>query len=227
LSGRVIRCEARRAWTFTRWSASVTLMESLEARGYAYLAAGVLGLGAPAVLEIGRMVLAPTNAFVFPVGNLGMPAVSYLATTKEFDRVRRVVRQAVFIVAIGVGTYAVATWWVAEPFLSLFYGGLYDDAVPVVRALAAAHVVVCLSGIVGLCLEATGQPRPVFFAQMCGGIVGLGMAWLLLSTIGVIGVAGGMAAGASVALLMKTGAWRRQLRTDDAPSSRDATTLKA
>lgn len=226
LSRGVVWAEARRAWAFTRWSASVTLVESLEARGYAYLAAGVLGLSAPAVLEIGRVVLAPTNVFVFPVGNLGLPAVSYLSMTGELDRVRRVVRQAVLVVATGVGLYALATWWLAEPLLGLLYGSLYDDAIPVVRALAAAHVVLCLSGIVGLCLEATGRPRPVFFAQMWGGIVGLAVAWLLLNTIGIIGVAGGMAAGASAALWLKARSLRRVLTIDDAPSSSGVTTLK-
>jgi O-antigen/teichoic acid export membrane protein len=134
------------------------------------------------------------------------------------------VEQAVLVVAMGVGLYAVATWWLAAPLLGLFYRGLYDDAIPVVRALAAAHVVVCLSGIVGMCLEATGRPRPVFLAQLWGGLVGLAVAWLLLTTIGVIGVAGGMAAGAGMALWMKTVALRRQLTTDDAPSKSGVTT---
>jgi len=210
-SVQAIRAEARRAWAFTRWSAPVTLIESLEARGYAYLSAGVLGLTAPALLETGRVVLAPTNILVFPVANLGMPAVSHLSTTGALGEVRRVVVQAVLIVTLGVGAYAVATWWFAEPLLGLLYGGRYDDAGPVVRALVAAHLVVCLSGIMGLCLEGMGRPRQVFVAQVWGGVAGLAVAWLLLPAIGVVGAAGGMAMGAAVALSLKAVALRREL----------------
>jgi hypothetical protein len=37
------------------------------------------------------------------------------------------------------------------------------------------------------------------------------MAWLLLSTVGVVGAAGGMAMGAAVALSLKAVALRREL----------------
>ena len=216
LSGQAIGREAGRAWTFTRWSAPATLMESLEARGYAYLSAAALGLTAPAVLEIGRVMLAPTNVVVFPVGNLSMPAVSHLYARGSLGQVRRVVTQAVLFVGVGVGVYAIATWWFAKPLLGLLYGGRYDDAVSVVRALAVAHVVVCLSGVVGLCLESLGRPRLVFVAQVAGGIVGLGGSWLLFPAVGLAGVAGGMAMGSAVAVFVKAVALRRRLADRDA-----------
>lgn len=211
-SARAIRAEVRRAWVFTRWSAPVTLIESVEARGYAYLSAGVLGLAAPALLETGRIVLAPTNVLMFPLANLGMPAVSRLAATGALGEVRRVVMPAVLIVTLGVGGYALAIYWFAEPLLGLLYGGRYDDAGPVVRALVAAHLVGCLSSIVGLFLEAMGRPRPVFVAQVWGGVAGLAAAWLLLPAVGVVGAAGGMAMGAAVALSLKAVALRREVR---------------
>jgi O-antigen/teichoic acid export membrane protein len=217
-SVQAIRAETRRAWAFTRWSAPVTLVESLEARGYAYLSAGVLGLAAPAVLETGRVMLAPTNILVFPVGNLGMPAVSHLSTTGALGQVRRVVVQAVLIVALGVGAYAGTIWWLAEPLLGLLYGGRYDDAGPVVRALVTAHLVVCLSGILGLCLESMGRPRQAFVAQVWGAVAGLAVAWLLLPAIGVVGAAGGMAMGAAVALSLKAVALRRELAESNGAS---------
>jgi len=211
LSGQVIRGEAQRAWAFTRWSAPVTFVESLEARGYSYLSAAMLGVSAPAVLEVGRVLLAPTNILVFPVGNLGMPRVSHFSTRGALDQVRRLVVQAVVIVALGIGAYAVAIWWSAEPVLALLYGGRYDDARSIVRALAAAYFVVCLSGIVGVCLEGMGSPRHVFIAQVWGGLTGLAGAWLLLPAIGLPGAAAGMAIGAAVALSLKAVALRRQL----------------
>jgi O-antigen/teichoic acid export membrane protein len=210
-SAQAIRAEVRRAWVFTRWSAPVTLIESLEARGYAYFSAGVLGLTAPALLETGRVLLAPTNILMFPLANLGMPAVSHLSATGALGEIRRVVMQAVLIVTLVVGGYGLATWWFAEPLLGLLYGGRYDDAGPVVRALVAAHLLGCLSSIVGLCLEAMGRPRYVFVAQVWGGVTGLAVAWLLLSTVGVVGAAGGMAMGAAVALSLKAVALRREL----------------
>jgi O-antigen/teichoic acid export membrane protein len=211
VSSSAIRFETRRAWAFTRWSAPVTFVESLEARGYSYLSAAMLGVVAPAVLEVGRAMLAPTNILVFPVGNLGMPRVSHYSSTGALGQVRRIVIQAVLIVALGVGAYVGAVWLFAEPMLTLLYGGRYDDVGSIVRTLAAAYFVVCLSGIVGVCLEGMGSPRHVFVAQMWGGLAGLASAWLLLPAIGLTGVAGGMAIGAAVALSVKAVALRRQL----------------
>lgn len=210
-SWSVVRAEMGRAWRFVRWSGLVTLIDVIEARVYAFVAAAIVGLSGPALLEVGRLILSPTHALVFPVLNLVMPMVAQLHGEGEWRPLRRMVLQGVAWVAGGVGLYALVLYWTAGPVLAVVYGGRYPDAAPVVRLFCVYYALAAVSGVASVCLEGMLRPRPVFFAQLAAVLVGLSVAWPALVALGPAGAVVGMIAGVAVGITWKAALLGRQL----------------
>lgn len=215
-SWAAVRAEMGGAWGFARWSGLVTLIDVLEARAYAFVAVAILGLSGPALLEVGRLILSPTNALVFPVLNLVMPMVTRLRSEGRWRPLRRMVLQGVAWVAGGVGLYALIVSWTAEPVLAVVYGGRYPDGAPVVRLFCVYYALASVATVASVCLEGMLRPRSVFFAQLVAVLAGLSVAWPALVVLGPAGAVVGMIAGAAVGLLGKAALLGRQLRVVEA-----------
>ncbi len=217
--------EVVRAWGFARWSGPVTFLDAVESRAYPFMAAAVVGLSGPAVLEAARLMLSPTNVLMFPVLNLLLPLAAQLYGSGDRVRFRRVASQAVVCVGAGVGLYVTVVFWAATPIVTLIYGGRYEDGGPVVRLLCIYYLLACVSVIASVCLEGMKKPRAVFFAQVATAGVGLGVGWAALRAWGITGAVVGMIAGATVGIAFKMPLLWRHLRDWSEPAAR--TTIMA
>lgn len=198
-----VREECSQAWRFAGWSGLVTVVDAVEGRAYALLAAAALGLTGPAVLEVARVAVSPTNVVVFPVLNLLMPLTASRFAEGRLGEVRRVRRQALAVTAGVTIAYGAVASLAPELVLAILYGPRYLDAVHVLRAFCVYHVVTSLSGVVSVSLESMRRPRAVFVAQLGSVVTGLAVAWLSVGAFAEIGIVSGMIAGTVVGLVTK------------------------
>lgn len=197
-----VRDEGSRVWEFARWSGGVTLLDAVEARMYAFVAAAAVGLTGPAALEIARTILSPTNVVVFPVLNLLMPLSGRLFLGQG-PALRRVTLQALTVTGVVASFYGLLAAIGADVLVTVLYGERYADVTGVVRLFCAYHVLASVSVVASVSLESVRRPRAVFFAQLWCVMTGLLVAWLSVETLGIAGAVVGMIAGSIVGLTGK------------------------
>ncbi len=127
------------------------------------------------------------------VGRLGsvlFPAASALAAQDEMDRLRRI-----YLVAVRYTTFinsglAVALWALAHNLLSLWIGREFAQRSGTILALLAISALLdSITNLPTVINDGLGHPRVTGFFAMIRAAMGVGIAYLLVGRLGVVGAA--------------------------------------
>jgi O-antigen/teichoic acid export membrane protein len=122
-------------------------------------------------------------------------------TTVLFPRVAgdregrsRLVARAARVIGIICGLILILLAVLADPIVTVFFSPAFLPAVPFIRILALGLIVRCMCKVLVPYLIGIDHPGHASFAVIAGVTTNLGLIWLLLPRIGVIGAPWGMTA---------------------------------
>ena len=167
--------------------------------------------------SVGSTVALLVAPFSAAIANVVFPKAStreLLWNDRRSFEKRTILQVLIVSIFVSVGLCSAAP--IAVPF---FFGGDYEDSVPVVWALATVMVARSISQVAGALIRARGLPGAAAIAQVAGLLVGAALMVPAVSLLGLLGAAGALGLGEIITLtVVLSTVWRLQ-RKDERTAS--------
>jgi O-antigen/teichoic acid export membrane protein len=214
LRGRTRTDFLRENWAFGKWLAAAIAASWVSAQLFVYVVAIVDGASATGALRATQTLLGPLNAFLLFLGTV-LPIRFAAAHVRGGEpRLRTTMHRAYLASLPVVLVYGLAVSLAAEPLLRWLYGSTYEDYGTAVALFALFYVAAHASYLGGAVLNARGDTRALFVANVWAAVVGLVLGWPLVETWGVDGAVAGMLV---TMLVLNVFVWRAY-RTPGSPA---------
>ncbi|TYT63038.1 flippase [Natrialba swarupiae] len=135
--------------------------------------------------QITDFVLAPAESLGFTIS----PNFGEQKAAGKLEEARRIYETSLTHTMLVYVPAAAGLAIVAEPFITLVFGGDYAGAVPVLQILAAFVVLQAITNLTSDSLDYLGRARARAVAKGVTAAANLGLNLLLIPTIGVVGAA--------------------------------------
>ncbi|NCA70020.1 MAG: hypothetical protein EOM91_07915 [Sphingobacteriia bacterium] len=150
-----------------------------------------LPLTAVAIYAIGAKIAEYTYLLNKQFSNALMPLISQSKGAGDTAMVRRVLLDGTrFLLAIAVPFIGLLLFY-SEPFILIWMGDEFAEAVPILRILLVAMLLACVQLNAANVLGMTGKHRFVAFAMAGSALLNLALSILLVQSFGLIGIAFG------------------------------------
>jgi len=185
--------------SFSDYSAEARLLLQL---GLAFMASGFLTAAAAFLIRI----LIVQQSGVEAAGNyqaawgLGGIYVGFIlqsmgtdfyprlsAVAHDNDDCNRMVNEQARVSILLAGPGLLATLALAPLVITVFYSSHFVDAVPLLRWLCVGMLLRVVAWPMGFIVLAKGDQKVFFWTELAATVVHVGLAWLLLQTVGLIG----------------------------------------
>lgn len=177
-------------WHFGKWIAGGEIVGHwLSAQLFVYMAAGVLGAAAAAILRTVHTVFGPCRVLadvlctVLPIRF----SRTFAARGKAGLHAQLILSYAVAVPVLGGYCLLVALF--AKPVLRLLYHDRYASCAPVLVLYSLAAFTSYMMMIVAAALRARRMTRELFDGQLYASLIALPIGWVLIRTLGVPGTA--------------------------------------
>lgn len=196
---------------YSKWLLLNNLLIFLNNRGTDLIVGRVAGARALGIYSVAYEVAnLPTTELVFPISRAVFPG--YAKLSGDLAKLREAFTQVIGLVALLTVPAGAIIAIAAEPIVLVLLGAKWRDAVPLIRVLAVFGIARALHGPIGSVYLALGKPRYVAALQLVQLVIALGlMAWFVPS-LGVIGAAWALLAGAVTAMLLNYALALRELQ---------------
>lgn len=102
----------------------------------------------------------------------------------------RVVRTTFFPLMAFMTVVSIGLWVIAPPFITLFYGSQFADAIRVLRIVSVLPILIGISSLLGFhTMLNLRMDRAFFGITLAGSVVGLGLNTLFIRQMGYVGAA--------------------------------------
>ena len=185
--------------TFSSYSAEVRLLLKL---GLAFMASNFLTAAAAFLI---RILIVQQNG-VDAAGNyqaawaLGGIYVGFIlqsmgtdfyprlsAVAHDNDACNRMVNEQARVSILLAGPGLLATLALSPLVILVFYSSHFADAVPLLRWLCIGMLLRVVAWPMGFIVLAKGDQKVFFWTEVAAAVVHVGLAWLLLGTVGLVG----------------------------------------
>jgi antigen flippase len=180
-------------------SAETRMLLSL---GFAFMASGLLVAGAAFVIRIiiaqqGGVEAAGNYQAAWALGGVYVgfilqamgtdfyPRLSGLAS--DHDASNRLVNEQARVSLLLAGPGLLATLVLSPAIIALFYSAEFGDAVRILQWLCMGMLLRVMAWPMGYLILAKGRQQIFFWTELAAAAVHVGLAWLLVNTIGPIG----------------------------------------
>lgn len=184
-----------------RYSGGVTgagILRVLSTRLDSFLIAGVLGTGPLGVYAVARRILQLCSNLLSKSGD-AVAASAFARQQHDLEALGRSARGAVSFSIFAAAPSFVGLAVLADVVVPLLLGHQWDDAVPVLRVLCGAGIVMAAGYVLSAAARAVGRPIILTYAQLAVLILYLGLLYLLFP-LGLPGVAAAFTLAIAVVL---------------------------
>lgn len=196
------RVDLEETWDLGRWWTLAGGAWALSAAIFPYALAGMQGLADVGSLAACTTIQRLVNPFVQALGNVFMPATARAYARDGARELRRVSRQFLALVVLGIGglTGVLATF--GTPIMTLLFGPEYADAGLLATLLVGASLLSHAGLPAMVTLGALRDPFPIVRANLAGTLVAALVAYPALRALGIYGVPLGTGLTYGITLVM-------------------------
>jgi O-antigen/teichoic acid export membrane protein len=180
----------RENWLFGRWLLGDFLGFSLMVQGGIFAVAAITGNAQAAVFESARLVVGPLQILMTGGHAFLLPWASTQLAENGPDGLARALRPVAAVWALAFIGYPLLVALTPEMWLSLFYGGRYDEAASALVLWAGVYAALGLSQLPWIVVQVLRRPDLAMFSKLSVGAVGLVLIVVLTASVGVEGAVG-------------------------------------
>jgi O-antigen/teichoic acid export membrane protein len=179
-------------WTYGRWLVGSTVCYSVSTQTQAFLAAGILGLGAAGILRAMQLPSLVMTQVSTATGLLVLPSLSYDFGCGSIERTRH----KALVVSLGLSgmafLYVVALALAAGRAEHLLFGGKYAAYAWLMPVLALIPLTNSIATGCSMALRASQKPQFVLLSNIIAAPVAVISAFLFMRWWGLAGAAASM-----------------------------------
>ncbi|HEY1598086.1 MAG TPA: lipopolysaccharide biosynthesis protein [Pirellulales bacterium] len=200
---RVLR-DWRDNWSFAQWALPSFLVGNTTPLIMAWIVTLMDGTAATGLLGACAALVGVVNVFILGVANALTPRTAHAFARGGVDELRRVlITTALMLIAV-LGMSFLAMLFAGDQIAVLVYGEQFRGSGPTLATLALSVVATSVGMTTGNGLWALGLPRANLIPDLCGLIVTLLGAVMLVHPYGALGAAIAMLAGTTTAATART-----------------------
>jgi len=193
----------RQHWPLSRWLVLTVLAVWGGSQAYPFLLSP-LGPAAVATFMACRNLLNATTVVMQSIDNyLPVRAAALLRSGGKGALTQHLVRTLV-VTAAGGAAFSVMMVTAALPLLHLIYGGVYDDAAPILRILPLGTLAALMATVLGAYSLAMEDARASFFSNVGASAMSFTVGLWMVAEDGIRGAAVAAVLTATAALVLQT-----------------------
>jgi O-antigen/teichoic acid export membrane protein len=201
----------RHNWTFARWTFASHVIGSAGVYIMPWIVVFLDGEATTGILAASSSLAGLANLFVCGIDNVVTPKAARAYIDDGASGLGRVLRWAAALYIVTIGSILAIFLAVDEEIIALTYGPSYSGIGAIIAIFILSVLVRGLGMVAANGLWALEHPKANFFADVCIMVTTLGLAAVLVNSLGVLGAAIATLVGAAVGTGVKFMSLRRSL----------------
>jgi len=204
-----VRADWRENWTLGRWALISHFVGSSTPYALPWILLATHGEAAAGILAACTSIIGLPRMFINGLANFLFPRSAHAFCKGGKRALRELLSRAAVVYVVGLGSFCLLMLAIGGPIMLFVFDGQYGDTGTILSVLAFAVLAKAIGNILGNGLWAIERPQATFAADVCATIVVLGLAFLLIGPLSVLGVAFSMLAGAFAGTVVRAVTFQR------------------
>jgi O-antigen/teichoic acid export membrane protein len=210
-------------WSFGKWALRSFLVGNTTAPAMLWILDVAVGTAATGLLGACTTIVGLTNVIMSGVSNVLTPQAAQAFTSGGAAELKRVLAHTAAFFTVSLGAFALFVLATSDFLAVIVFGDSFQGSGPILFALALSALMNSLGMVAGNGLWAINQPRFNFIADVGSMAATLLTAAILIVPLGALGAALATLAGTTVAAVVRTIIFLRQV--DNASPSQESPSL--